>query len=629
MLAVILIVGIFFFHTAYADNNTSTLLNDTQKRLSNGVNFLSWIWIFLAIIAGKFMTNDVVYGAFMNLDKYLRAIRNVMKNFANFGLAAMILYSIIRYVVDKKWGGDDPKKIVIKALVAGVLIQVSWFAVGALVDLSTVATSAIAAFPAKFIGNNAMITNVQQELQTMYEKPLQTVRIVDWQIERGAPQPKADGWASCGAGDLDAMMPKYDSVSWPLIFIGMSFFKTQSYINQWTLPDDVSWWWQLIINLALKALILLAYVWCLIGLVIANLVRVLFLRLLIMASPIIVLMAAFGKGGKENAGGEWVTKYFNLPTFLDLIFKPVFFIWFIWMTLIFVSSMQQIMGGGKGIKDMAGITITTITWTNASSKIEMADVADFTINGDIFKDIAGGTRDVFVDLMLIVITLLLLWQMLKFSVEFWGWPVKAVMDKLTPMVESLGANLPIIPTPWGEKMWIKNLIDASAASTKKLLKWAHISTSWRFYQNEEKFQRMVNEKFLHIKWAWSEDDTTELKQIIRDDPDKFWSTYMEKAKKTNEWVSLANIYQLEVVKEWFDKIKHDETMMKQAFWSQARAATGNETFEEYFGKNANKLQLYKLHQNLWWNDVMPVNKTWLPKDFNEVKGNRYFYNPEL
>jgi len=102
MLAVILIVGIFFFHTAYADNNTSTLLNDTQKRLSNGVNFLSWIWIFLAIIAGKFMTNDVVYGAFMNLDKYLRAIRNVMKNFANFGLAAMILYSIIRYVVDKK-----------------------------------------------------------------------------------------------------------------------------------------------------------------------------------------------------------------------------------------------------------------------------------------------------------------------------------------------------------------------------------------------------------------------------------------------------------------------------------------------------------------------------------------------
>jgi len=102
MLAVILIVGIFFFHPAYANENSSTLLNDTQQWLSNGVGFLSRIWIFLAMIAGKFMTNDVVYGAFMNLDKYLWAIWNVMKNFANFGLAAMILVSIIKYVIDKK-----------------------------------------------------------------------------------------------------------------------------------------------------------------------------------------------------------------------------------------------------------------------------------------------------------------------------------------------------------------------------------------------------------------------------------------------------------------------------------------------------------------------------------------------
>jgi hypothetical protein len=95
-----LIVGIFFFHHAYAADDN--ILTNTRDWLDKGVGFLSWIWIFLAIIAGKFMTNDVVYGAFMNLDKYLRAIRNVMKNFANFGLTAMILYSIIKYVVDKK-----------------------------------------------------------------------------------------------------------------------------------------------------------------------------------------------------------------------------------------------------------------------------------------------------------------------------------------------------------------------------------------------------------------------------------------------------------------------------------------------------------------------------------------------
>jgi len=69
------------------------------------------------MIAGKFMTNDIVYGAFMNLDKYLWDIWNIMKNFANFGLTFMILFSIIKYVIDKD-KAENPKKIVINALVA-------------------------------------------------------------------------------------------------------------------------------------------------------------------------------------------------------------------------------------------------------------------------------------------------------------------------------------------------------------------------------------------------------------------------------------------------------------------------------------------------------------------------------
>lgn len=158
VLAVILIVGVFFFHHAYAAGEDGILKN-TQSWLNNGLGVLSWIWIFLAIIAGKLMTNDIVYGAFMHLDKYLWDIWNIMKNFANFGLAALILYSIVKYVMGDKEKG--PKGIIIKALVAGVLIQMSRFMVGALVDLSAVATSAVAAFPANFIGDDQMITNVQ------------------------------------------------------------------------------------------------------------------------------------------------------------------------------------------------------------------------------------------------------------------------------------------------------------------------------------------------------------------------------------------------------------------------------------------------------------------------------------
>ena len=67
-------------------------------------------------------------------------------------------------------------------------------------------------------------------------------------------------------------------------------------MDNWTANDTPADVGKVIVNIALKVLILLAYVGCLIGLIIANIVRVLFLRVLIMASPIIVLLGVFGKG---------------------------------------------------------------------------------------------------------------------------------------------------------------------------------------------------------------------------------------------------------------------------------------------------------------------------------------------
>ncbi|MBU1758349.1 hypothetical protein KKG31_04230 [Patescibacteria group bacterium] len=85
----------------FAAEAEPSMLADTQSFLTKLIGFLSWVWIFLAIIAGKLMTNDLVYGTFMHLDQYLRDIWNIMKNFANFALAFMIIFSIIKHVVKK------------------------------------------------------------------------------------------------------------------------------------------------------------------------------------------------------------------------------------------------------------------------------------------------------------------------------------------------------------------------------------------------------------------------------------------------------------------------------------------------------------------------------------------------
>jgi len=59
------------------------------------------------------------------MDIYLWKIWNIMKNFANFALAALVIWSIIKNLVGKE--AMDLKKIITNTLVAGILIQASWF----------------------------------------------------------------------------------------------------------------------------------------------------------------------------------------------------------------------------------------------------------------------------------------------------------------------------------------------------------------------------------------------------------------------------------------------------------------------------------------------------------------------
>ena len=70
----------------------------------------------LAILAGKLMTNDFVYGAFIHMDIYLWKIRNIIKNFANFALTGLVLFSIVKGIIGKE--ALDVKKIITKTLIA-------------------------------------------------------------------------------------------------------------------------------------------------------------------------------------------------------------------------------------------------------------------------------------------------------------------------------------------------------------------------------------------------------------------------------------------------------------------------------------------------------------------------------
>ncbi len=112
----------------------------------------------LLVVAGLALDNTLVYASIFHLDAPLWKFWNMMKNFANFTLWFMVLFAIIKSIITNTWGWSDkdeksPLGIIKKTLIAGVLIQASWFLVAALVDVSTIATYAVGGLPLSVLKN--------------------------------------------------------------------------------------------------------------------------------------------------------------------------------------------------------------------------------------------------------------------------------------------------------------------------------------------------------------------------------------------------------------------------------------------------------------------------------------------
>jgi hypothetical protein len=129
-----------------------------------------------------------------------------MKNFANFTLVGIVLRNIVSNLVGKK--GMDIKDLITKTLIAGVLIQASWFLVGALVDVSTIATSAVGAFPASFLKTDAKLQkNIQDSLKETPKNIVIDMENINEQIETVSTDNTINESAR------NDVLPTYNSVS--------------------------------------------------------------------------------------------------------------------------------------------------------------------------------------------------------------------------------------------------------------------------------------------------------------------------------------------------------------------------------------------------------------------------------
>lgn len=126
-----------------------------------------WPMLFLAGIA---LDNSMVYGSFFHMDAPLWFFWNMTKNFANFALGFIVLFAILKGIFSSFWDkwkdARNPMEIIKKTLIAGVLIQASWFILAAVVDISTIATYAVWGMPMALLNDKDIKSSQTKILQT-------------------------------------------------------------------------------------------------------------------------------------------------------------------------------------------------------------------------------------------------------------------------------------------------------------------------------------------------------------------------------------------------------------------------------------------------------------------------------
>ncbi len=439
MLILIIVIG-YGFHPVFAASeaaNKSTL-DSLASILNQLMNTASRARIPIATLAGKFMSNDMIYGSWFHLDTYLWQMRNISKNFANFGLLGFLLYEISKSL--GKWSAGIQKTIG-KVIIAGIWIQMSWFLVGAIIDVSTIATTAVASFPASFLWD----TDAGRYMDTRIENT----------VKRGMVVLDKEGISKIGeitkdnqttAQTKNQFMPKYDSVGWPLIFIGSSALGIQDMMTIKEGEDQGAK--SILVTFWLKWFILIFYIIILILLLIANIIRVWYLWIFIAISPIIILLLTFMKD--EGLGKEWLGKQLTFSNFIAIVFKPTIFVAVLGIILIFVTSIQSMLLSTSNT-DINGISINQ---TDDQTKLEIPWVASVTTVEKILPKIGNQAQSIIPNLIVYFATLFLLWLLVKTAL--WSgtdpiaWVMKgAVGDKWKEwFIENMAKTTPLMNGMW-------------------------------------------------------------------------------------------------------------------------------------------------------------------------------------
>lgn len=569
---------------------------------SNLWRFFSWIWLVLWNFAGVLMTNSMIYWEFMHLDWFLWKIWQMSRTVANYALWFMFIYYLFRYIFFKD---DKPPVSKIKdILVASVLVQVSWFMVMVLVDLSTIALATVSSFPSQVMSVDSELTKtfkseiVKSELLND-KKTIVVNAFTDEYLESNNSSwfsVEKSEWDNSSVDPkkttIDALLPSPNNLWGPFIYLWATAFKAQKYINRpipesATCVDSVE---KVFTNLILDAWMVILYSISLALLIVLLVMRLGYLRIFIAISPIVVLVYALDITKIKKAND-----IFDLKKAIILIFKPAIFALWISLMFIVVVTVQRLFDQSMdSYLDSVGVTDKqqTSTKKDVIPKVS-SSIEDAWIVSVYLKNWVKSLKDV----MLSLITLVLMWQLVKLALNWsiWGFNENSKFSqKMKKMVDStwkLFWTVWVVPTPKG-MMWFNEVRDSSGEYSPLLNKArAKLEKS---FTDRDKSKETIRE----LLWKW---DSSWIKSVTEFQKESHILHVMGQINKPSQFVNwLSN---LRAENNW--KLKYSDVASEISTWIKNHKNDKKE-MSVYFGgpdiwdavaqaADANDFDIWK-----WW-----------------------------
>lgn len=547
------------------------------------------------------MTNSFIYSEALHFDVFLWKIWQITRNIANFWLGFIFLYEILKYMLNPS-ETKTPMSIIKDLLKSGIVIQLSWFAIMVLVDISTVLFALVSSFPSQVIGSDAVFS---QALNTVIESSCPDKIISDNAQPQGNVLCKwqkqiirfmADaGWSklknSTEAGIInvemregggltkdqlfDTLLPSQDSLSWPLMFIGFEIFKTaqlSDYSNvQWI--SDMEKDFKQIFQIVLHSGMMILYTLSLLVLMVVLIARVLYLWIFIAISPIVVLLNYLIKPKKQLTNDI----FRDINKMIKLIFWPVFYALYISLMIIMLVIFNWAL---------------KFNMMNYESPVQITD-SQFKFDNDLISvSMEGGTMRLY-DLLLGAIALFLMRNLVQLAIkEETG--IKQI-DDFTKNVSKLATwfieTVPIVPVPWSN---IK--IGAGSVFTDAILNQKMDDISGDFENKRvSQMQSLGQTLGFDIDNSIKESEKKKLSQILNQlgNPKTKLETYREEIKKIKGKFYFSDL-------EWdllsiFSGDEYQEVLKTSSYgFSGDKNVTDKKSFYGYLDKNNGWKKLYKV-----------------------------------